>query len=177
MAEQFTHWKKLFNPDYLGSWAFEPGEEKVVTIGYVRSEMVVGADGKKEECTVVHFREKNLKPMILNATNGKAITKLLGTPYLEEWQDKRIVLGVQKVKAFGDVVDAVRVLAKRPPAPAEADPPMLCADCAKEIKPFGKMSAAQLAKYTKDKYGRCLCSDCAGKAAKGEDDDKEEQAE
>ena len=26
------HWKKLTNPNYLGSYAFEPGEEKPLTI-------------------------------------------------------------------------------------------------------------------------------------------------
>ena len=79
-----THWKKLENPDYIGSYAFQPGESKVVTIKSVRREMVSGADGKREECTVVHFAEAE-KPLILNATNGKAIAKVAKTPYIEQW--------------------------------------------------------------------------------------------
>ena len=35
--------------------------------------MVTGPDGKKEECTVVHFAEKEIKPLILNTTNAKTI--------------------------------------------------------------------------------------------------------
>ena len=66
----YTHWKKLENPDYIGAYAFQPNEEKVVTIKTVKREMITGADGKREECTVVHFVE-NEKPLILNATNGK----------------------------------------------------------------------------------------------------------
>ena len=44
-----THWKKLDNPDYIGAYAFQPGEEKTLTIKNVRREVVVGAEGKKEE--------------------------------------------------------------------------------------------------------------------------------
>ena len=35
-----THWKKLTNPNYLGSYAFQPGEEKTVTIKEVKRELV-----------------------------------------------------------------------------------------------------------------------------------------
>ena len=45
-----THWKKLTNPNYLGSWCFQPGEEKVVTIREVKQEIVQNQNGK-EECT------------------------------------------------------------------------------------------------------------------------------
>ena len=30
-----THWKKLNNPDYLGAYALEPGQELVATIKVV----------------------------------------------------------------------------------------------------------------------------------------------
>ena len=79
-----THWKKLNNPDYLGAYALEPGQELVATIKVVRKEMVTGPDGKKEECTVVHFAEKEIKPLILNTTNAKTIQKIYKTPYIEE---------------------------------------------------------------------------------------------
>ena len=67
-----THWKKLNNPDYLGAYAFNPGEEKTVTISAIKREIVTGPDGKKEECTVVSFAG-NTKPLILNATNAKMV--------------------------------------------------------------------------------------------------------
>ena len=102
-----THWKKLTNPNYLGAYAFNPGEEKIVTIDYVAQEEIVGADGRSDRCIVAHLVEE--KPLILNKTNCKAITKLLGTPYIEEWAGARIVLQVQRVKAFGDDTDAVRI--------------------------------------------------------------------
>ena len=160
-----THWKKLSNPDYLGSYAFEPGQEMTLTIAGVRKEMVTGADGKQEECIVARFKE-NVKPMILNATNCKAISKLYKTPYIEEWAGKQIILRVQQVRAFGDVVDALRV---KPELPAKA-PEFKCGQCGKVLEPFGNMNARALADYTRKSYGKVLCADCAKKAKEAQEE-------
>ena len=69
-----THWKKLTNPDYLGAYALEDGKDMIVTIKVVRPEMITGQNGQKEECVVAHF-DGDVKPMILNKTNMKAIEK------------------------------------------------------------------------------------------------------
>jgi hypothetical protein len=148
-----THWKKLTSPNYLGSYAFDPGEEKVVVIDHVALEKVMGAEGKTDECIVAYL--KNEKPLILNKTNCKAITKLLGTPYIEEWAGNRIVLAVQRVKAFGEDVDAIRV---KPKKPGE-----VCEDCGKEIRPGAGHSAAEIAALSMKKFGKKLCIDCAKK--------------
>lgn len=160
MAENLTHWKKLTNPDYLGAYALEPGQEIIVTIKGVANEVVTGMDGKKETCSVMRFVE-NVKPLVLNATNSKTITKLLKTPYIEQWSGRKIQLYVEHgIKAFGDIVDAIRV---RPFLPVEQE--LKCADCGATIQGFGKTSAETVAKHTLSKYGRMLCSDCATKAA------------
>ena len=155
-----THWKKLQNPEYLGAYALNPGEDLIVTIKDVANEVVTGTDGKKETCSVMHFTE-NVKPMVLNATNSKTITKLLKTPYIEQWKGRKIQLYVEQgIKAFGDIVDALRV---RPFLPVEKE--LNCADCGKKIEAFGKMSAEVVAKHTLKTYGKMLCSECATKAA------------
>ena len=160
MADKLTHWKKLTNPDYLGAYALEPNQDLIVTIKSVANEVVTGTDGKKETCSVMRFAE-NVKPMILNATNSKTITKLLKTPYIEEWTGRKIQLYVETgVKAFGDVVDALRV---RPFLPVDSE--LKCADCGKKIEGIGKSSAEVVAKHTLSKYGRMLCSECATKIA------------
>ena len=108
---------------------------------------------------VMHFVE-NVKPLVLNATNNKTIAKLLKTPDIEQWQGKKIQLYVQHgIKAFGDIVDAVRV---RDFLPVEKE--LKCADCGGTIKGFGKTSAEVVAKHTLSTYGRMLCSECATKA-------------
>ena len=154
-----THWKKLTNPDYLGAYALDDGKDVILTISYVREEKVTGSDGKKDDCVVCHFSER-VKPMILNSTNMKTITKLFGTPYIEDWSGRRIQIGIEKVKAFGDVVDALRV---RKFIPAENVPK--CESCGGEIQPRGNNSAEQIAAYTKRKYGQALCSTCATRMA------------
>ncbi|MEE1264034.1 hypothetical protein [Ruminococcus sp.] len=154
-----THWKKLTNPDYLGAYALDDGKDVILTISYVREEKVTGSDGKKDDCVVCHFSER-VKPMILNSTNMKTITKLFGTPYIEDWSGRRIQIGIEKVKAFGDVVDALRV---RKFIPAENVPK--CESCGGEIQPRGNNSAEQIAAYTKKKYGQALCSTCATRMA------------
>ena len=160
------HWKQLTNPNYIGAYALQPGEEPIFTISVVRNEMVLGADGKKEECIVAHFTESGSKPMILNVTNCKTIQKLYKTPYIEDWAGRKIQLYVEKVRAFGELVEALRI---RPKVPAQVAPvksePVYCADCGQEITPFGKMDAAKMASYTYSKYGKSLCADCAKQEA------------
>jgi len=160
MTSTLTHWKKLENPDYIGSYAFQPNETKTLTIASVNREEVTGPDGKKEECTIVHWRE-NEKPMILNATNGKMIQKHAGTPYIEQWAGVRLDLTVEKVKAFGEVVEAVRVKKTKPEQPQQAATQQpVCADCGNQISASGEFSAAAIAKSTLSKFGATLCLAC-----------------
>lgn len=107
-TQPVTHWKKLTNPNYIGSHDFQPGQEITVTIESVAKEVVKGMDGKDEQCIVAKVKGAS-KPLILNKTNCKIISKVLDTPYIEQWTGGRIILYVAKVKAFGDMVDAIRV--------------------------------------------------------------------
>ena len=150
-----THWKKLINPDYLGAYSLDPGKDMVLTIRQVKKEMVTGADGKKEECIVCYWQEEQ-KPMILNVTNCKMIAKLLKTPYIERWAGHRIQIGAEVVSAFGEKVEALRV---RKTLPEEAK--IACEVCGQFIQPAFNMSASQLAAYTKKKYGKPMCAECA----------------
>lgn len=107
-----THIKKLRNPNYIGSWDFmdENGviKNRILTISEVKNDTVFDGKGGNEECTVLFF--SNSKPMILNATNIKTICKVLDTPFIEDWVGKKIELTVKKIKAFGEMHDALRVV-------------------------------------------------------------------
>ena len=108
------HWKKQFNYEYLGSYSLDGKKEVIVTVTKLAQEKVTGQQGRKEDCFVVYFKEFN-KGMILNRTNARAIEKVAGTGLVEEWRDTRVTLYVEKgVKAFGDVVDALRIRDKKP---------------------------------------------------------------
>lgn len=108
-----THWKKMTNPDYLGAYDFDVDEKsRTLKIKSVVQEKVKGTDGKSEDCVIAHFTEG--KPMILNKTNMKAITIAHKSPYIEDWNGKMISVHVEKVRAFGEIVDALRVSTKAP---------------------------------------------------------------
>ena len=109
-----THWKKLTNPNYIGSHDFQPGKELTVTIESVISELVKAFDGQKlkEETCIVAKLKGAKKPLILNKTNSKIISRNLDSPYIEDWAGKQITLYVAKVRAFGEFVEAIRVKAK-----------------------------------------------------------------
>ena len=109
-----THWKKTMNPNYLGAYALEPNQDLVVTITDVKTEQVMNADGRNEECLVAHLKDQ--KPLIVNKTNAKAIAKVAGSNYIEDWKGKDISLYIANVKAFGEVVEAVRIRTVAPKA-------------------------------------------------------------
>tara|TARA_R100000329_G_scaffold125775_1_gene104333 strand:+ start:550 stop:1029 length:480 start_codon:yes stop_codon:yes gene_type:complete len=108
------HWKKQFNYEYLGSYSLDGKREQVVTITKLSQEKVTGQQGRKEDCFVVYFKEFD-KAMILNRTNARAIEKVSGSGLVEDWVGTQVTLYVEKgVKAFGDVVDALRIRDKKP---------------------------------------------------------------
>lgn len=150
-----THWKKLINPDYLGAYSLDPGKDVILTIKTVRKSVITGTGGKKEEC-IVCWWEEDQKPMILNVTNCKTITKLLKTPYIEQWAGHRIQIGADVTTLAGEKVECLRVRPKLP-----EDVKIACEECGQFIQPAFSMTASQLAAYTKKKYGKKLCAECA----------------
>lgn len=152
-------------PGYLGSWDVEglPNREITLTIEKIVDEQVV-ANGQKETCTVIHWTDKNYSPMIVNITNKKALCKLYKTTDTEKLKGKSVTIGVEQVKAFGDVHDALRIRKRIPPVVNAVLPK--CEQCGNDIAPYGQMSPEQVAAYTKKQYGKALCSMCATAAAK-----------
>ena len=158
------------NPNFLGSWDLDeiPGRQITLTIDKIVDEEVV-ANNRTETCTVCYWKE-DYKPMILNVTNKKTICKLYKTKETEKLCGKAVVIGVEQVKAFGDIHDALRIKKTIP----KGDNAVKCADCGNVIQAAGGKGADYLATYTKKQYGVSLCWDCATKraAAKKVNDDE-----
>ena len=154
------------NPNYLGSWDLDelPNREVVLTIAKIVDEEVV-TNGKTEVCTVCHWTNTAFKPMILNVTNKKTLCKLYKTKETEKLRGKSVTIGIDKVKAFGSVHDALRLRQKIPQVASATLPK--CEDCGNDITDFGNMNAEQVAAYRKNKYGKALCNGCAKAAAEG----------
>lgn len=163
-----THWKQLQNNDWIGAYALQDGQDLTLTIDKAMQEQVTGNNGKREMCLTVHWLERDYKPMIVNRTNAKTITKVTGSPYIEDWHGKQITLYVDTTRLGSDLVECLRI---RPYAPKQtkqtekANTELVCADCGKPITDAYGMSAAQVADSTTKKYGRPLCADCATAAA------------
>ena len=162
-----THYKKLINPDYLGAYSLEPGQDMILTIRSVGKEVITGTGGKQEECIVCRWVEDQ-KPMILNVINCKTISKMLKTPYVEKWAGHRIQIYATTTKFGGDTVECLRIR-KDPPEDAK----VACEECGQFITPAFQMSVTQLAAYTKKKYGKALCAECAKEKKEAKNDGAE----
>lgn len=116
MSNKKTHWKQTTDRTYLGSHDFEENETKIGTIKNIdQSRKVFNPSSNEEEtCFVVEFKQKGLKPMILNTTNKQAIEKAAGSPYIEDWKGKHVELFTIKDKFFGEMMRAVRIRHKAP---------------------------------------------------------------
>lgn len=108
------HYKTLMDNKYLGAW--DVPRDLVVTIDHVEGGELISTNGKTQRKPFLFFRGQQ-KPLVLNATNAKTITKLIGTPNCSEWIGKQITIYADKTKMGPDVVDCIRVRPVLPVAP------------------------------------------------------------
>ena len=178
MATSKTHWKLLSDTNYLGSYSFnENVKEITLTISKVESQEVTNPVGKKELCRVASFVEDNtivngveVKPMILNKTNCERIEKLYGTPYIEDWAGKRVIVMKTMTDFAGEKVDCLRIKLEMPPFEAKKPtmaPQYNCSICGKAIN-------EKVYKAAIDKFGMAVCSkECAEKIGQNQATEEE----
>jgi hypothetical protein len=112
--ESKTHWRVFHPTDHLGSHDFEDGERKIATIKFGGRKMVKDSKGREENCLVLQWKDKDLKPMILNVTNSKAVAKVAGSDFVEDWAGVTVELYTTMVNAFGEDMEAVRIMQTAP---------------------------------------------------------------
>lgn len=162
-----THWRKIIESDYLAGSDLDDGngnfKKVVLTIKRAGNESILDTrTGQKESALLLYFEEVS-KPMVLNVTNAKTLAKLAGSNYIEAWTGLKIELGTQRVKAFGDTFDALRISPKPPAPPKPIE--VICHDCNKPAPPYQGINGAVIAQKYKEVYGVPLCYDC-GQARK-----------
>lgn len=155
--------------EYLGAEDIDDGVEPVLTISGLWNGMVTLQRGKEKK-DVLTFEEERVpgilqvRPLIVNSTNRKALRKLYGDAKAATLVGKRIQLYIDhKVRdpQDGGYTDGIRI---RPHVPRMAPPPVPpCTDCGQKIKPAEGKNAVWLAAYTKKHYGAPLCAACAQK--------------
>lgn len=109
-----THYRKVFKSDHLGAADLEEYEENgqklIFTIREVRQERGAKVAGKKIDANIAYFVEPGIKPLVLNATNSKTVSKLAGSNFIENWRNLPVQLYIDKnVKFAGETVTGVRV--------------------------------------------------------------------
>lgn len=177
MTELKHHWKKtVSDPNFIGEGDFQKGEEKVATIKAVKiQETVATAEGKSKK-DIMYFQE-DLKPMIMNVAKAKNVEKVAGSGFYEDWPGVKIQLYIEHgIKAFGEVVSAVRVRPFKPRV-QEKQPVPPCTDCKKEIAASMGKTAEYMAAYTAKHYGVPLCAECAAKRKAAAEQPAEEKEE
>lgn len=154
-----THWRKFIETNYLGGFDLADGKggfrEITATINRVQKETVKNQQGKDEDVLTLHF--DGLKPMILNVTNSKTMAKLTGSAYVEDWVGRSIIIGTEKVKAFGDTHDALRI---RPYPPKKQAPSVNCVECGKPITPFEGAPVDVIIAKSTEELGQPTCVPC-----------------
>ena len=154
MAELTGDYRKFMDKNYLGSWDVPDGEDLVLTIDKAARDDVKNERGSERKLTL-HFVE-DYKPMILNATNSKALSEAVGSTKVEDWSGKRVAIYTTKVTAFGGTTDALRIR-NYPPKETKA----YCDNCGSLIEPHGSYSVNKIVTMSKAKYGQALCWECA----------------
>lgn len=115
-APRFSHYRNMYENKYLGAWDLFTADgrklEPTVVIATVTAQEIVGEKGRKERKLVLTFlnTKKNL-PMICSKRNGKAVASLYGTN-TADWIGKPVTLFVERVAAFGDMVEAISIRGK-----------------------------------------------------------------
>jgi len=113
--ETKTHWKKVFNSDYLGSCDLEDGKDLKAVIKHVTVGEVKNTDGKKQNRNIATFTDPNIKPMILNVTNSKIVKKFAGSVFIDDWNNIPVQIYTKDdIKAFGEVTEGLRIRTVQP---------------------------------------------------------------
>ena len=155
MAKELTgDYRRFMDKNYLGAWDVPDEGDLILTIDRAARDDVKNERGTERKLTI-HFVE-DYKPMILNATNAKAISEALGSTKVETWQGQRIAIYTQKVTTFGGTTDALRVRNYRP-----KETTAICENCGCVIEKHDNYSVNKLVTMSKSKYGQALCWDCA----------------
>lgn len=159
--------------EYLGADDLDSKVEPVLTIKNLYRGKVTLSRGKEVK-NVLTFVEENVpgiagevRPMIVNSTNRQTLKKLYGQVTANALEGKKIQLYIEhgvRNPSNGELTDGIRIRDKKPSGEgAKPKVAVKCADCGKEIAGSGQFSAEQIAAGSKQKYGKCLCMDCAQK--------------
>lgn len=108
------HWRHMMTSDKLHAADLMGREVTVQIERVVQGEYPDHEDPKKKVLKPdVYFKGKK-KPLGLNSTNARAISRLVGSPRTEDWIGRWITLYPTTTRAFGEEHECIRVRNKLP---------------------------------------------------------------
>lgn len=125
-TEKKHHYRNVFKSDHLGSAdledLIEQGSNLIFTISHAKQELGAKVAGKKIDANVVYFKE-NIKPMVVNATNGKIIKSFTGSSFVEDWNNVVVELYIdENVRSVsGGTTQGVRIRPIQPQIKTKKD--------------------------------------------------------
>lgn len=160
-------WNKIIDNNFANAEMIgTEGAEKIVTIKDIDfAECYDERQQQKVKKQTVFFNEE--KPLVLNKTNARTLKKLF-SPNSDNPADAvghKVILKVEKVKAFGKTVDAIRI---------REYSETKCADCGNPILPWAGHSVAEIIEMGQKNCNRALCVDCMKKAKEAQDEENKE---
>lgn len=157
--------------EYLGADDLDSTIEPVLTIKNIYRGKVTLSRGKEVKNVIVFAEEKangiigDVRPMIVNSTNRQTLKKLFKQVTASALEGKQIQLYIEhnvRNPSNGEMTDGIRIRDKKPTGGKATKAPT-CSVCGKDIVGVSGLTSEQVAKMTKDKYGKQMCSDCASK--------------
>lgn len=106
MNTKKEHWRQLVGKEFLIGEELG-GKDVTLTIKELKLEMLQNVKGKEEK-PVLYF-EKTEKKLVLNVTNMRDISKVLGTPYYADWAGRQITLTPLEGRFFGEDQTVIRI--------------------------------------------------------------------
>ena len=170
--------------EYIGVEDVEPGTEPVLTIKHLYNGMITLAHGKERHDVITFVEEsvpgsiKQVRPLVVNATNRKMLRKLYKAVTAETLEGKKIKLYIDpnvRNPSSGEKEGGIRIKDEKPSGASVKPTVYTCSDCGKNIEGFAGYTAEQIAKINTNTYGVPLCAECSKKRKESAAKAKEEQ--
>ena len=156
--------------EYMGADDIDQSIEPVLTIKNIYRGKVTLSRGKEVK-NVITFAEESVpgisevRPLIVNSTNRQTLKKLYKQVTASALEGKKVQLWIEhgvRNPSKNELTDGIRIR-DFVPKEGKAYVAPKCSVCKKDITGVSGLSPEQVAKMTKDKYGKQMCSECAAK--------------
>ena len=172
--------------EYMGVEDIEPGTEPVVTISALYNGKITLSRGKEQHDVITFVEEtvpgsiKQVRPLVVNATNRKTLRKLYKSVTAESLVGKKIKLYIDpnvRNPSTGEKDGGIRIKDKIPTGTDTKPVEYKCADCKKPITAIGEYTAAQVAQMNQSRFGRMICAECSKKLKEKQEVEAKEKEE